>query len=585
MQSSIHSMKFVFIGMMTFGVMNMYSQKDTALFKYLEISPDPVKHIEIATDNDVFGKFIGIKSDNDFTTGIRIKVITDRLRFAIPFFIGFNRPQSIPKFGEQPLDINYNNLDESYFRDFQHFEANLIYYTPDNLRADTIITQDRPYASYQYLAMGRISDIRKPIRLGGNTFARMETQLQLGLVGGPAAESLQRWYHRNLNKEAPDPQGWKNQIGLNRNIPVFNYLLKYDLLMLNKWVTKRNIPLKRKNYSTKNYSNYNIFQWMNTLLGFQLNAGSVFNDFEAGIQFNLFNLNHQNDYYLVPYDGRSALFPSGGVNPNSLKIQEDSLNLEEYYLKLIYKPDDYPVNDKVKAVIKKVIGDVDDDLPIKKKVAAFKQKIIEELIKANYKQTKTESKKDISTWSKEAQTPVEKKIDSSFKLNVETIAILNDIINQMSIIVSKNAFATYYLDPNPKFYNQSFSFRMYTQFRGRFVAHNGLLQGPLFYNRKDNEHTLRYIKPLVGTIVTGIDMRYKAFNADVSYTFRTSEYEGHEVDEGVLKNVVDPRKIHVWGTIKIGVSPCYLAENNKIRSYRNKLVSLDKSIQELLKDQ
>ncbi|TGE26536.1 lipid A deacylase LpxR family protein [Hymenobacter metallicola] len=107
----------------------------------------------------------------------------------------------------------------------QHHGVKLVYdgFTPLRIQDDTIRRGDRPYASYIYAALYRISTGRN---------RRLTSGLNLGFIGPAAgAKGFQTKVHELL--DAPTPRGWDYQV---RNDLVLGYeaTLEQQLLALGK---------------------------------------------------------------------------------------------------------------------------------------------------------------------------------------------------------------------------------------------------------------------------------------------------------------------------------------------------------------
>ena len=75
-------------------------------------------------------------------------------------------------------------------------------YTPENLKTDELVAEDRPYAGWLHADLG-VTGLR------GRTLSVLE--FSLGLVGPSAGgEALQQWFHQMIG--SPDPQGWEHQL-------------------------------------------------------------------------------------------------------------------------------------------------------------------------------------------------------------------------------------------------------------------------------------------------------------------------------------------------------------------------------------
>ncbi|HTT38322.1 MAG TPA: lipid A deacylase LpxR family protein [Burkholderiales bacterium] len=83
------------------------------------------------------------------------------------------------------------------------FAAGLLVFTPRDLSAHDVIDGDRPYASEFFISAGR--RYTSP-----NADVAYDSSLTVGMLGLPAAESVQRALHRLT--DSIEPQGWAHQI-------------------------------------------------------------------------------------------------------------------------------------------------------------------------------------------------------------------------------------------------------------------------------------------------------------------------------------------------------------------------------------
>ena len=90
-----------------------------------------------------------------------------------------------------------------------HFlTAGVAAFTPQSLEKSTVITDDRPYASFTYFGFG-VSSINKMANL------KLQYEIDLGKMGKPFAGDAQTYIHKNgwFGSTRPIPQGWNYEIG------------------------------------------------------------------------------------------------------------------------------------------------------------------------------------------------------------------------------------------------------------------------------------------------------------------------------------------------------------------------------------
>jgi hypothetical protein len=83
------------------------------------------------------------------------------------------------------------------------FALGLVLFTPRDLRAQQVVTGDRPYASLFFLSAGRRY-------VSGNSDVAYNSSLTVGIMGLAAAGSVQRALHSLTG--SVQPQGWSHQI-------------------------------------------------------------------------------------------------------------------------------------------------------------------------------------------------------------------------------------------------------------------------------------------------------------------------------------------------------------------------------------
>jgi len=75
-------------------------------------------------------------------------------------------------------------------------------YTPENIKTDELILDDRPYAGWSHSDLSVIGYTEK---------AMIVFEISLGIVGPSAGgKELQKWFHKII--DSPDPLGWDNQL-------------------------------------------------------------------------------------------------------------------------------------------------------------------------------------------------------------------------------------------------------------------------------------------------------------------------------------------------------------------------------------
>ncbi len=473
----------------------------------------PVKTMDIMFDNDLFPN----GSDNDYTTGLKFRLMTEALNWEVPGLLKFKSRFK----EEQPLPSHlFNSRKKEYNFTYNGFEVGLVYFTPDSLTSDRVILTQRPFASLQYfrLSLVSMSKIRDWRLHNGSHYRELNTAITIGLTGGPAAESLQRWMHEQLLKKPHIvPVGWPNQIGKTKNIVIANYLIDYSQLLNNSLL----IPLKSK-HSIYNKSIYNVFQWYNLHGGIRLNIGTMMNDVSFYFPINFLNVNRQYEYYIDFFREGFSDIPHGTVDPMR---QKPSWSIpENNYL--------HGLSDELERQI-----DAWRDLNDGEYHRAIEQAIQERELALDQIANDTES-------------------------HDKTVDELHQLIQISRRMKTCKAYREFYRDGSKKYF-RNHSFKIFILPLLRYVAHNGFLQGPLLYNNAQ-DHTIRYIQPWVFQLELGLNWKIGAVELEYKpYIFRTKEYpkQAPKNAEGVIPRLEEasalivPQTWHSWSSLMIRINP------------------------------
>jgi len=151
--------------------------------------PDQSGILSVQVENDMWGN----GTDRHYTHGTRISYLSSEetpawLQRAAAFVPVFSR--------RGHLRTSYA-IGQSIF-------------TPEDITRKDLIEDELPYAGWLYGAIGLISDHR--VRDGSLRSGRLDSlELNLGVVGPSAlAEGTQSFVHKVV--DAPQPQGWRNQL-------------------------------------------------------------------------------------------------------------------------------------------------------------------------------------------------------------------------------------------------------------------------------------------------------------------------------------------------------------------------------------
>lgn len=241
---------FLFLLIVISDLRVLAQNNDSALLKSpapfaSSIATDAFYGLNIFTENDFLSPFAPNQDDN-YTGGVKINFITNSLR-------ALRLGQTFKK---DAWDIVTQNI--SY---------GLTVFTPRDLAKPTIITSDRPYASYSFFSIG--SSFLK--RATSKNIVGYE--IFVGKIGSQAGRDLQSKIHREhwFGTQRPVPQGWNNQIAnggaIAVNLRAFTDCNIYET------------PLN------------NNFRWLQASWINEVNAGQYLINYAQGLRLNLINVN------------------------------------------------------------------------------------------------------------------------------------------------------------------------------------------------------------------------------------------------------------------------------------------------------
>lgn len=507
--------------------------------------------MEVYFDNDIlFGR-----SDEDYTTGLRLRTTLEAFRFNVPFLFGFadyDGRHSSKREQLKPQKI-FN---------FQTLEIGLNYFTPTKIDTQVVMYNQRPYASNQYVQIGRES-IRKRYSSSfqnESVYEKLGTRILIGLTGGPAAASLQRGMHRlltNLGSDySPEPEGWKNQIGGERNLLIINYNLEYEALIAGTLIRTKKSNLRSLIDGSENpYNVYKTYQDFNYLFQSSMNVGNLLNTLQVGFRFNFLNINRHNQYYLKYFEDNQQIYPH---------------NNSSYLL------------DIKKKCFCDEPGDSDWDTyanyskMILEKYPSYKQDTINELMKNQQSLIERFSLTDLISVQRELvsrQSRSNTQNENESK-EMEALMLLSDLSDKQF-----RSLRNMLLAPN-KYFLIDYDFHVFLTIHGTFVGHNGNIQGPLFANTSD-DYTIRYINPIIGNASLGFEYRRGSTALRFSANLRTREIPSQCNQENIFvleqcepNFFIDLKKYHMWGNISIVHYPGMLLHGNERRKFRRGLKHL-----------
>ena len=154
----------------------------------------------IHADQDAF--YLPLNEDRDYTFGQGIAI-------GGKWIAHKSNPLRYPLYWIDHFPAKNFHLDNKS-PSFHNFTLALQAYTPDDLDADSIIHNDRPYASILFF------DVAKKT-ISGNRRLFLRSNFRLGVLGTAAAREIQSIYHRLERARRGtfrpfDPRGWKYQI-------------------------------------------------------------------------------------------------------------------------------------------------------------------------------------------------------------------------------------------------------------------------------------------------------------------------------------------------------------------------------------
>ncbi|QOP40210.1 lipid A deacylase LpxR family protein [Sulfurimonas marina] len=175
-----------------------------------------VKNITFTTENDS-----DFRGDNDYTYGSEISILFYRKDLN-------NSLLHIP-FTDYKLQDNYISF--SYAHQI---------YTPEDLKNQNLILNDRPYAGYMYFKSGLYQSYNKTLK---------SLVFQLGMLGPSTnMDRVQEVIHANIGSDVPE--GWDNQLK-NELVIQINYGYKEYMELSNKSVFIPEYGFELGNASTK----------------------------------------------------------------------------------------------------------------------------------------------------------------------------------------------------------------------------------------------------------------------------------------------------------------------------------------------
>lgn len=160
------------------------------------------KYVRLMFENDVLQLRPTNITDHDFTNGVRLDLMGN-------FWGKLPTRHILLEFPDEPDGRKYDYL--------YSFSFGQEMYTPDNIKIDTILRNDRPYAGWLYGSWGLVTTDPVGKR-------KLTSSFGLGVMGPLSrSDSVQSFIHRKLN--FPHPAGWGNQIANDIGV---SYAVRYE---------------------------------------------------------------------------------------------------------------------------------------------------------------------------------------------------------------------------------------------------------------------------------------------------------------------------------------------------------------------
>lgn len=150
--------------------------------------------------------------DRDYTNGVGV-IVSMPPRLADPSGSLLDRMHNRIDTGLFRFIYGRNTVLEDETKRFSFRFAQQLF-TPEDIVSPVPDPEDRPYAAWTYVSLGRVRDATVLVdeRERLHRRALSVTAIDLGMVGPSAGgEDVQRWFHRVINAEV-DPQGWGYQL-------------------------------------------------------------------------------------------------------------------------------------------------------------------------------------------------------------------------------------------------------------------------------------------------------------------------------------------------------------------------------------
>lgn len=184
--------------------------------------------------------------DENYTGGLKLETLFKEIKWKVSPFLKYK--------GENALNISRIGLGATA-------------YTPQDLKSESIVRGDRPYASLLFLNFGNNSyHIQRK--------EMIQSEIILGIIGTSIPGNAQAYLHENhwFGSQRPIPKGWNNQIGYHGSF-IINYNTRFQKTFFSKETSE------------------NDFKWLIVNGVGKLDIGNYMIHAQGGFKLNLLNWN------------------------------------------------------------------------------------------------------------------------------------------------------------------------------------------------------------------------------------------------------------------------------------------------------
>jgi hypothetical protein len=515
-----------------------------------------VKEFLVHHDNDLFSNLVS-NQDEAYTGGFLLRFTTRS--FLVKPFIHFN-----PDSSKNILPRNYQTIG-----------LGGLGFTPFNLSAKEVLTDDRPYGSFTFGELGLISDVeytslrdikieRYSRRIGhkrlqnleckpeSKAYARklkrinkMETKAarfehpffynrihkvfrnsyRVGVIGGDAVPVFQAASHRLFPRETPN--GWHNQIGAGKKHLAVNYNFHYQQIIQNRMLKHYRGLVFDKNYWSYFTPSYFL----------DINVGNFMNTVGAGFEFNLISLNttevledmqkmHQYDFEEKSTAVNELLHEYDRDTVNLYMLIDPGLLKRALFRLYKYGEDEQILVDHLVGVAHKkmnLVGDInstDDDSIDRNRVNINTDEFSDYQISMDlfdWSQEKDRHKRRIKRMLKKVNKRIAEKPGGSKLKKLYAYRLVNEDEQSYTGLETDERF----------FRENSIKLSVYSRIWGRAIVYNSMLQGTFFNDESIHTIDYRNMNIIVVDSQFGVNVQLgKRVNAYAFLQARSKEFLG-----------------------------------------------------------